>query len=167
MAGIPAGRIVDRFGAYTVSIAGLGAIATGSLLMSMTGIGSGVYGYITRIVIITAGHALFQAANNTRVMMNVPSDRKGAVSGLLSLSRNLGLITGTSVMGAVFALASATIDTARANPEGVASGLNTTFAVASGLILAALAIAVGPRRLARFQRLIPVCAFALLSSSLI
>jgi hypothetical protein len=32
------------------------------------------------------------------------------MSGMLNLSRNFGLITGASVMGAVFALASATID---------------------------------------------------------
>jgi hypothetical protein len=33
--------------------------------------------------------------------------QRGVISGMLSLSRNLGLITGASVIGAVFALASA------------------------------------------------------------
>ena len=35
-------------------------------------------------------------------MTDVPSDRRGVISGMLNLSRNLGLITGASVMGAVF-----------------------------------------------------------------
>ena len=43
---------------------------------------------------MTAGYALFQTANNTAVMADVPPDRRGVVSGMLNLSRNLGLITG-------------------------------------------------------------------------
>jgi hypothetical protein len=39
---------------------------------------------------------LFQTANNTAVMTDVSPDQRGAISGMLNLSRNLGLITGTS-----------------------------------------------------------------------
>ena len=38
-------------------------------------------------------------------MADVRPDQRGVISAMLSLSRNLGLITGASVMGAVFALA--------------------------------------------------------------
>jgi hypothetical protein len=64
---------------------------------------------------------------------------------MLNLSRNLGLITGASLMGAVFALASATTDIATAQPEAVATGMRITFAVAAILIVGALAIAAGSR----------------------
>jgi hypothetical protein len=50
------------------------------------------------------------------------------------------------VMGAVFALASATIDITTARPEAVATGMRITFTVAAILIVAALAIAVGAYR---------------------
>ena len=70
----------------------------------------GIAGYVAPIVVVTAGYALFQAANNTAVMADVRPDRRGVISGLLNLSRNLGLITGASVMGAVFAFASASTD---------------------------------------------------------
>ena len=40
-------------------------------------------------------------------MTDIRPDQRGGISGMLNLSRNLGLITGASVMGAVFALASA------------------------------------------------------------
>jgi hypothetical protein len=68
---------------------------------------------------------------------------------MLSLSRNLGLITGASVMGAVFALASATTDITTARPAAVATGMRITFAAAAMLIAFALAIAFGSRALAR------------------
>jgi hypothetical protein len=60
-----------------------------------------------------------------------PQDQRGVISGMLNLSRNLGLITGASVMGAVFALASATTDITTARPEAVARGMRITFAVAA------------------------------------
>ncbi len=74
-------------------------------------------GYIAPIVVVTAGYALFQTANNTAVMTDISPDRRGVISGMLNLSRNLGLITGASVMGAVFAFASATTDITTARPE--------------------------------------------------
>ena len=106
----------------------------------------GISGYIAPMVVITAGYALFQTANITAVMTDIQPDQRGVISGMLNLSRNLGLITGTSVMGAVFALASATIDITTARPEAVATGMRITFAVAAILIVVALAIAVGTYR---------------------
>jgi hypothetical protein len=68
---------------------------------------------------------------------------------MLNLSRNLGLITGASAMGAVFVFASATSDITMAHPQAVASGMRVTFAVALALVAAALAIALASRALAR------------------
>jgi len=156
LAGVPAGRIVDRFGARRMTIIGLVGIAVGSSVLSMIPASFGVAGYIASIVVITASYALFQAANNTVIMTDIRPDQRGVISGMLSLSRNLGLVTGASVMGAVFALASSTIDIATARPEAVAAGMRITFAAAAILIVVALAIAVGAcRRTLRNQPLAP------------
>jgi EmrB/QacA subfamily drug resistance transporter len=146
LTGIPAGRLVDRLGAHRTAITGLSAIAAGCLLLSALPETLGTPGYVGPMVIVTAGYALFQTANNTAVMADVPADRRGVVSGLLNLARNLGLVTGASAMGAVFASASTTADIASAPPEAAASGMHTTFAVAAVLIAAALGIAIASRR---------------------
>jgi hypothetical protein len=65
---------------------------------------------------------------------------------MLNLSRNLGLVTGASALGAVFALASAATDIATARPDAVAAGMRITFAVSAVLIVVALAIAVGSKK---------------------
>ena len=78
----------------------------------------------------------------------LPFEISCVISGMLNLSRNLGRITGASVMGAVFAFASATTDITTAHPEAVATGMRITFAVATILIVVALATAVGSRVLA-------------------
>ncbi|MDT4860391.1 hypothetical protein FQZ97_949500 [compost metagenome] len=98
----------------------------------------GVFGYIAPLVVITAGYALFQAANNTAMMADARPDQRGVVSGLLNLSRNLGLITGASAMGAVFALGSAATALSPEHPQAVAAGMHATFAVAAVLIIVAL-----------------------------
>ena len=121
-------------------------MAAGSFALSVLPAMFGIAGYIAAVAVLTPGYALFQAANNTAVMTDVRPDQRGVVSGMLNLSRNLGLITGASVMGAVFALASATTDITTARPEAVATGMQITFAVAAMLIVVALAIAVGAYR---------------------
>ena len=148
LTGVPSGRLVDRFGAQHATVAGLVGIVTGSAVMAALPTGSGIPGYVGPLVVITAGYALFQAANNTAVMSDVHPEQRGTTSGLLNLSRNLGLITGASVMGAVFALGAGATDIMAAPPPAVASGMKITFAVAAGLTVGALLVAVGGRMLA-------------------
>ncbi|WP_411877894.1 MFS transporter [Polaromonas sp. YR568] len=148
LAGVPAGRITDKFGARRIILAGLVAMAAGALLLSVLPAASGIAGYIAPLVVVTVGYALFQTANNSAVMADVGADQRGAVSGLLNLSRNLGLITGASAMGAVFAFASSASDITTASPAAVAAGMRITFAVAAALVVIALAIALGSRAFA-------------------
>ena len=149
LTGVPAGRIVDRFGTQRITIVGLGGIVAGSLILSLMPAGFGLAGYLATIAVITASYALFQAANNTAIMTDVHADQRGVISGMLSLSRNLGLITGASVMGAVFALGSAAVDITTASSGAVAGGMRITFAAAAMLIVAALVIAVIAGRASR------------------
>ena len=141
LTGVPAGRIVDRFGAQRMTNLGLLGMAAGASVLSMLPASLGVAGYIAPIIGMTACYALFQAANNTLIMTAIRPDQRGAISGMLSLSRNLGLITGASVMGAVFAFASPTNDMTKAHPEAVAIGMRITFAVAVSLIVVAIVLA--------------------------
>lgn len=124
--GVVAGRIVDRWGASRMVAAGLVVMAIGGVSLTTL---PGVVGYVAALAVLTPGYQLFLTANNTAVMADVPGDRRGGIAGMLSLSRNLGLVTGASVMGAVFAATSA----------------HVTFAVAAALIVAAIAIRFVPR----------------------
>jgi len=142
----PAGRLADHFGAPRVTLIGLAGMLVGSAILVLLPTTLGIAGYLAPLVVVTSSYALFQTANNTAVMSDVSADQRGVVSGLLNLSRNLGLITGASVMGAVFAFASATSDVMQAHPEAVAFGMRVTFAVAAALIVIALAIAASAYR---------------------
>jgi MFS family permease len=138
LSGVPAGRLVDRLGAARLVRIGLASIAAGALGLAFAPSRWGVPGYLAPMVVLTAGYALFQTANNTAVMNGIAASERGVISGLLSLSRNVGLITGTAAMGAVFALATATSDMASATPAAVSTGLRVTFAVAALLMIGTL-----------------------------
>jgi MFS family permease len=141
MTGVLSGRIVDRFGARRMTSVGLAGLMIGLVALALAPQAFGVAGYLAAIVVVTAHYALFQTANNTSVMTAVRADERGVVSGMLGLARNVGLIAGASVMGALFAFASATSDVSTAPPSAVAAGMQVTFVVAAMLVLAALGIA--------------------------
>lgn len=145
LTGAPAGRLIDRRGSTTIVAAGLAAVMVGTLLMTILPGRFGVSGYIVSLVIVTFGYALFQAANTTAVMQATRSDQRGVTSALLGLSRNLGLIAGASAMGAIYAMGSRVVEAVGLR-SGSDSGLQVTFAVATGLAALALVSALQGRR---------------------
>lgn len=147
LAGVPAGRGVDRYGAQRVMLAGLAAMTLGATLLPLAPLTFGAAGYVAPLVVITSGYALFQAANSSAIMASAGADQRGAVSGLLNLSRNLGFITGASLMGAVFAWTSGAGDVRIAPPAALAAGMRGTYALAAVLLVLAVAVAaIGQRR---------------------
>ncbi|MDN3575858.1 MFS transporter [Chitinimonas viridis] len=153
LGGVPAGRLVDRLGAPPLTLVGLAGMAAGSSMLWLLPPALGAVAYVVPLVIITTSYALFQTANNTAVAADARPDQRGVISGMLSLSRNLGLITGASLMGAVFAYGARATDVTLASAVSVAAGMQMTFAVAMGLICLAIAIAWAGRR-----RLLPAPA---------
>ncbi|MGI4720718.1 MAG: MFS transporter [Janthinobacterium lividum] len=105
LAGVPAGRAVDRHGAGPVARAGLACAAAGAALLACLPAAAGIAGYVVPLAALSTGYALFQAANSNALMAACEARQRGAVSGLLALSRNLGLIAGASAMGMLFAAA--------------------------------------------------------------
>jgi MFS family permease len=144
LTGIPAGRLVDRWGARPVTVAGLVGVIAGSAFMALLLNALGLAGYVSSLVLITAGYALFQAANNAAIMDSAAKEHRGVTSALLGLSRNLGLVTGASVMGALFAFGSRGISVL-ALATGGGSGMTVTFFVATGLAMIALVVTIRGR----------------------
>ena len=147
LSGVVAGRVVDRFGAAPMVVAGLVTMLAGAIALSVLSALFGLAGYIAAIAMLTPGYQLFQAANNAAVMTGIAREERGVTSGLLNLSRNLGLITGASLMGAIFTLAVGTREVTDAGAYAVATGMHVTFAVAAILVLTALVLAtLGSKR---------------------
>ncbi|MEO5622326.1 MAG: MFS transporter [Dokdonella sp.] len=140
LVGIPAGKAVDRFGAARMSLMGLIAMTLGALLLSVMAVRHGALGYIVPLVTLTAGFATFQAANNTLVVAGTDAPLRGVVSGLLNLSRNLGLVTGASLMGAIFMRAAGVSSIEGASTSAVVIGTHAAFLTAAAFLAFALVL---------------------------
>lgn len=140
LSGIPSGRLVDRWGSRYIVITGLIFLIIGSSMLAILPKLMGISGYIMPIIILTSGYQLFQAANNTMTLADVPKARQGMVSGLLSLSRNMGLIIGASVMGAIFSFGVGTNQLTQATALAIIDGMQLTFICAGALMVVGLLI---------------------------
>lgn len=145
LVGVPAGKAVDSFGALRMTVVGLLSMAAGAFLLSRMAIDAGASGYVIALVVLTGGFATFQAANNTAVITGTAPGQRGTVSGLLNLSRNLGLVSGASLMGAVFMHAAGTSVITSASTTAVVSGTHAVFLLATLLVAIALAVVIGPQ----------------------
>ena len=140
--GVLAGRLVDRVGAARIAVVGILTMVAGAALLAVLPPLLGVGGYLGGLVVLTPGYQLFLAANNTQTLTAGPATQSGSVSGLLGLSRSLGLIAGASLMGGLFsAAAEAFGDTPQTSAT---AGMQTTFVV--GAVLLALAVVFGGSR---------------------
>lgn len=140
VSGVPSGRLVDGLGSGKVLLIGLILMTLGTLSLAFLPNMLGVIGYLLPIAVLTPGYQLFQAANNTAALADVPTTQRGTVSGVLTLSRNVGLIAGASIMGMIFAFGAGTSDLSHASPTAIAIGMQLTFVVATGLVVIALFI---------------------------
>jgi len=103
LTGMPAGWLVDRLGARQVVRLGLAVMGAAALGLAGAAGQFGPFGYLLPILLLTAGYALFQTANNSAVVGEASEQTRGAVAGLLTLSRNLGQLTGVAGLGGLFA----------------------------------------------------------------
>lgn len=135
LVGVPAGRLVDRFGASRTALFGMLGVAVGISLLALFASSSYVLAYGVPLALTTASYASFAAANNTAVMAGAAAGRRGVLSGLLSLSRNLGLMSGAAGLGSLFAAACGTDEIATASVGAVAAATRITFAAAASAVL--------------------------------
>lgn len=141
VSGAPSGWLVDHAGSRRVLLAGLLLMTAGTFALATLPGRAGVTGYLLAIIVLTPGYQLFQAANNTAALADVRVDRRGSVSGLLNLSRNIGLIAGSTAMGALFAFGAGTADLTHAAGLAIAAGMQLTFLTAGGIMAMAILVA--------------------------
>ena len=80
-----------------------------------------------------------------------PETLRGLASGLLTLSRNIGLMVGASAMGAVFVLGVGTGDFAHATSAAIGDGMRLTFLLAASMVVLAIMIVLWTSRKTTLQ----------------
>ncbi len=148
-----AGSISDRFGTRPLTAIGLAVLLGGYVGLQSLGAGTTAAEYVLMFLPIGIGAGLFQSPNNSAIMGSVDRDSLGVASGLLSLTRVLGMTTGMAVMGALWAQGvgsiSGTGPTAAATSAPAwaqVESLHRTLWISAAIILAGLMLSLGALR---------------------
>jgi EmrB/QacA subfamily drug resistance transporter len=135
------GTLSDRVGTRGLTSLGMAITAAGLCLLSGLDATAGAGTVIGHLVIVGIGAGVFQSPNNSAVMGSVPASRLGIASGMLAAVRNVGMVLGIAVAGAVLyntAPSSAALSPDRYAPVDVAEFLGgLRRAYLTGAVLAA------------------------------
>jgi EmrB/QacA subfamily drug resistance transporter len=98
------GWVSDKMGARLLTTAGMALTSAALLIASGFTDGTGDLGVAGCLMIMGMGGALFQPPNTSSIMRAIPEPRLGVASGLVAAARNLGMVIGVSLAGALFSL---------------------------------------------------------------
>jgi MFS family permease len=97
------GWLSDRFGTRPITVIGLAVLVVAYVCISSLSTDTSMLGFVLLTLPLGLGMGIFQSPNNSAIMGSAPRERLGVASGLLSLTRTLGQVTGTAVLGALWA----------------------------------------------------------------
>jgi EmrB/QacA subfamily drug resistance transporter len=129
------GRLSDRIGSRIPTTLGMLIFATGLFLLSRLTLESPFWMVVLGLAIGGFGTGLFVAPNNSALMGDAPRNRQGIAAGVLALSRNVGMVLGIGLTGAIF-----TTILSKSNPGGTGTlvhAFDAGLLFASGVALLA------------------------------
>jgi len=129
------GTISDRIRSSLPSFIGMVILASGAFLLSFIGPQTS-YHYIAAVLCVTGlGTGIFISPNNSALMGSAPGNRQGIAAGMLATARNVGMVLGVGLSGAVLTTVMAR-DSHQTLVNAIAMGLHVATIAA---VLGALA----------------------------
>jgi EmrB/QacA subfamily drug resistance transporter len=127
------GSISDRAGTRWPAILGMLILLAGLLVVAMFVAAGSLWAIAGGLAIVGLGVGTFVSPNNSALMGAAPRHRQGIASGVLATARNVGMVLGVGIAGAVF-----TTVVAHVSPPSAAlvAGVRASLFVAAGLALA-------------------------------
>lgn len=126
------GALSDRIGSRLPAMLGMGTLAAGLALLSQLGAKTPLAYVGAALFVAGLGTGIFISPNNSALMGSAPRERQGIAAGILAEARNVGMVLGVGLAGAIFSTLSV-----RGGPAhvGLIAGVNVSFLVAAGIAL--------------------------------
>jgi EmrB/QacA subfamily drug resistance transporter len=96
------GWLSDRTDSFLLSSVGIGIASISILSLSYMSSSSSFIDVTSRLAVLGLGLGLFQAPNNSIIMGSLPKEQLGVAAGSLGTMRNMGMVLGIAISGAVF-----------------------------------------------------------------
>ena len=143
-----AGFVSDRFDTRYISTAGMGIMAVGLFMLSFLNAQTPLVYIVLAMSVTGIGSGLFQTPNNSALMNNVPAEHRGVASGMLATARNIGMVLGVGISGALFTWlagwtgsqsAESSLTSTTAGQTAFIHAMHVTYIVAAVIALIAMA----------------------------
>jgi len=96
------GTISDRIGSRLPGVVGMGVLALGLFMLSRLDAQTPQNQVVLGLGVTGFGIGVFISPNNSALMGSAPYNRQGIAAGVLSTARNVGMVLGIGVAGAIF-----------------------------------------------------------------
>src|SRR5437763_1383445 len=130
------GTLSDRIGSRLPATLGMAILAVALFLLSRLGPHSSVGDVVVPLAIAGLGTGIFISPNNSALMGAAPRHQQGIAAGILATARNVGMMLGVGLMGAIFT-------TVLAQGEAICPATALFGAVDAGFLVATGAAVLG------------------------
>ncbi|HUK66677.1 MAG TPA: MFS transporter [Anaeromyxobacteraceae bacterium] len=137
------GTLSDRFGSRRPAALGMLVLSAGLFWLSTTGASTPLGLVVCGLALCGLGFGTFVAPNNSRLLGAAPLHRQGIASGVLAAARNVGMVLGVGLAGAVYTTVLARLGPS-AIPEAVSRGLKLAGALTATAVVTASLGAANP-----------------------
>lgn len=136
-----AGRLIARFGARAVLVAGEVVLVVGLALLAAAAGGGYVVSILPAMILLGLGTGVVIPAVSTVIMSDATPENAGLASGLANTSQQVGAAIGIAVLAALAAAHSEGLQAGGASvPVALASGYQLAFATSSVLVAVATGV---------------------------
>ncbi len=133
------GTLSDRIGSRVLATLGMAILAGGLIWLAQLGPESSVTDIVLPLAVVGLGTGIFVTPNNSALMGSAPRERQGIAAGILATARNVGMVMGVGLAGAIFS----TVQNVAPGPHALYQGITVSFLVAAGIaVIGALMSAV-------------------------
>jgi MFS family permease len=96
------GALSDRIGSRAPATIGMLGLAIGLFLIAHFADGGSLPAIAASLAVVGLGIGIFVSPNNSALMGAAPRHRQGIAAGVLATARNVGMVLGIGISGAVF-----------------------------------------------------------------
>jgi len=133
------GSVSDWIGTRLPSVLGMGLLAVGLWLMSGLTADTPSLVFVAKLGLAGLGIGIFVSPNNSALMGAAPTHRQGIAAGILALARNVGMVIGVGIAGAIYT----TVLSHSGGSEAAAilDAIRVSYLLAAGVAVAGMGVA--------------------------
>ena len=136
------GTLSDRIGTRYLTVSGMLLLALGLVLLSGLDNQTTKFQITLALGVVGLGTGIFISPNTSALMGSAPKHRQGTAAGILATSRNLGMVLGVGLAGAIFTTVLSEFDETAA----INLTLKINFIVTAGVALLGAIIAATTKK---------------------